>query len=194
MRVALVAVMATLVNNTASDEQLYSLLDGPARRSALERLIDRHRHAAFSAARRILRDDAAADDVAQDAMLRAMKALSRGKRPACFATWVRVIAKRLALNAIRDARTRRAYHRELDVPLVSYVDLVGRIAAITVCDKALAELAPSDRKVLMLRYAEGLSMEELGKQLRVRGNTAKMRLHRARGRFTEVCDAGVLAA
>lgn len=110
--------------------------------------------------RRLSRDAAAADDIAQRAFLAAWQKLSQLKEPAAFAGWLRSLAVNLWLQE------RRARHElPLDEPLadqllVQAAPATDPTAAIDL-DRVLAALRPAERLCVVLCHAEGMSHAEI---------------------------------
>jgi RNA polymerase sigma factor (sigma-70 family) len=98
------------------DGQLVERLRGEAGREALEELWKRHGPKVRAGCLRVLRDPDAAEDVAQDTILRAWERLE-GYRPGDFAAWLWTIARNLCLNRLRSAAVRLEiqWPKELDV-------------------------------------------------------------------------------
>ncbi len=128
-----------------------------------------------------------AEDVAQEALVRAYLALERCPRGDGFRAWLRTIATRLALNHRRDARTRRRYH----VAFGSDRDLSSRDVARALGDRelvvhVLARMSCPFREILVLRHVEELSIKESAAQLDISVSAAKMRHSRARAEFNRI--------
>ena len=156
-------------------------------------LVERYQEVAFRAAYLVLRDAGAAEDVAQDAFVRAYQRLHTFRRGEPFRPWLLRIVTNLALNEVR-ARTRRT-------------GLVGRIgifaprsvepphAAVAASDEAeallgaISELPEDDRVVLHLRYYLELPEREIAAAIGKPAGTVKSRLHRAGKRLRDVIEA-----
>lgn len=83
-------------------ELMLRVRDGDA--ASFEVLLRRHRVPLVSFFRRMLRDEALAEDLAQEVFLRVYKSRERYQPEARFTTWLYRIATNLALNAIRDRK------------------------------------------------------------------------------------------
>lgn len=132
-------------------------------------------------ARRLLADDARADDVVQEAW---MAALVRPPtvRPEGFGPWLRTVVRNFALrsrreNARRDRRERAAARRELDG--ASTADLVEREQTLRAVTDAVLELPPAAREVVLLRFYEGLPPREIAARLDLPTTTVQSRLQHA---------------
>jgi RNA polymerase sigma-70 factor (ECF subfamily) len=129
----------------------------------------------------VLRDMSAADDVAQEVLLKAYEGLPLFRATSSFRTWLRTIATRLAFNHRRDASTRRRY--EDQVPSSVLPGLAAEVEARDALLKLLDELSYPYREILLLRHVEELSIEEIAVTLDIGTSAAKMRLKRARDSF-----------
>lgn len=128
-----------------------------------------------------------AEDVAQDAFVRAFAALDRFEGRSSVRTWLRTIATRLAFNRRRDAAARTRYE-ELPERRIATPDSAAAVEARQILDLVLARLAYPYREILVLRYLEELDVREVGRALGISQPAAKMRLLRARDQFRAVYD------
>ena len=161
--------------------------------SAFEEIVVRHRDVAYRVAARIV-GDADADDVTQDAFLRAFNRLSsfRGESP--FRAWLLRITHNAALNAL--ARRPRLQPVESVEEMIESAD--GPPAVRSPIDQLelserrerlmlkIALLSPQHRAVLALRDLEGLSYQEIAQVTETPLGSVKGRLHRARGELIEL--------
>lgn len=152
--------------------------------AAVEALFERHWDAAHRAAYWIVHDAAAAEDVAQEAFLSALRALDRFDRRRPFAPWLhRVVVNR----AIDHARTLRA-RREVGA------ELVGERAApeIEAPDPellaALAALPVEQRAVVVMRHVLGCTPGQIASALDLPRGTVNSRLRRGLDALGEALD------
>ena len=146
---------------------------------------------------RMLRDDAAAEDLVQEAFLRVHRARDRYTPEARFSTWLYRIATNLALNELRRPRQRARHERadalaghELVAPAVEAEGAYDarRRAARTL--DALAALPEKQRAALCLASLEGLSYAEVAEALEVSEAAVKALVHRARSALAGRLRAG----
>jgi RNA polymerase sigma-70 factor (ECF subfamily) len=143
----------------------------------LEELFRRHWPLAYRAAYYVVYDPAAAEDIAQEAFMSALRALDRFDRRRPFGPWLH----RIVVNRAIDWARSRAIRRELDIELVETGsegeedDLVERdeLAA------AIRKLAPERRAVIVLRYVLGYTPGEIARLLELPRGTVNSRLRRA---------------
>ncbi len=135
--------------------------------------------AALAAARRVTRDEALAQDAAQDAFLRAFRALSGYRHQSSFSAWVRTIAVRTAIDLLR----RRRPSVPLPENLRTGVSEEKRQEDADLLREALEALSPLDREILMARELEGKSDREIARRFDMTVTGVRVRMHRARRRL-----------
>ncbi|HEX2164222.1 MAG TPA: RNA polymerase sigma factor, partial [Thermoanaerobaculia bacterium] len=168
-----------------SDEELVARA-GAGETGAFAELMRRHNQRLFRLARAVVRDDREAEDVVQEAYVRAFTHLDRFEGRARFATWLSRIALHEALARVRRGRRFAALGEEetvSDLPAslprgpeerAANRELAAALAA------AVDALPESHRAVFVLREVEGLSTAETAEVLGLSEPNVKVRLHRAR--------------
>ncbi len=171
-----------------SDEQIISrVLAGET--ALYELVMRRYNQRLYRVARAILRDDAEAEDVMQDAYVRAYQHLASFEGRAKFVTWLTRIAVHEALARTR----RRSRFQSLDFAEDSNGDAMKTATSTdrtpeqvtydrelnTVLEKAVLALSEDYRLVFMLRDVEGMSTQETAECLNLTQENVKVRLHRA---------------
>jgi RNA polymerase sigma-70 factor, ECF subfamily len=162
---------------------LARLKNGDAR--AFEELVISHQHRVFGVALRMLGNAAEAEEVAQEAFLRAHRAIGSFRGEAKLSTWLYGIASRLCLNRLAGGERRlvRGGEAELERLADSGADPAADLDRSEVeqaLHRAIAELPEERRIVVVLRDLEGLSYEEIAAALELELGTVRSRLHRAR--------------
>ncbi len=155
--------------------------------TAFETVVRRHQRRVYGVALRIVRAHDLADDVAQEAFLRAWQSLDRFELGRPFGPWICRIAANLAVNHVRSPRAREeglpegyAETRSTEPgPLGTVLDAEAR----GVLDQALEGLSPEQRAVFVLRAVEEMSYAEIAEALGISLGTVMSRLFRARGRL-----------
>jgi RNA polymerase sigma factor (sigma-70 family) len=156
------------------------LRDYVERRSqdAFRQLVERHLPMVYSAARRMVRDAHLAEDVAQSVFTTlAQKAESLGP-PQVVGGWLYNTTRHLAQHAVRTEQRRR--QREQTAFAMQTLDLAPddpRIAEHL--EPAMAELDPADRDALVLRYLENRPLRDVGAELGISEDAARMKVNRA---------------
>ena len=154
-------------------------------REALRELFETHGARVYSIARHFFDgDEARARDVTQDVFVKVMERVATFEGTSRFTTWL----YRLTINACLDER--RSGRRLVLVadppemprdpdPAAPQSDALERTEASNRVAKAVGELTPALRAVVLLRYFEGLSYEEIGEALECAPGTVASRLTRA---------------
>jgi RNA polymerase sigma-70 factor (ECF subfamily) len=157
--------------------------DGDAR--AIRTLYDRYAPRVFAVVRRIAGDDELAQDYAQEAWIRAIRALPSFRGDSRFSTWLHRIAVNAALQALRRSETRR--RREAPFPAEVPVGPRGGDTLLQRrLERALDTLPEGMRRVLILHDVEGYTHEEIGDALGVTAGTSKSQLFKARAKMREL--------
>lgn len=163
-------------------------LDPSLERELEERIIDSSR-LAFRVALGVVRHREDAEDVAQDAFLRARRAFAGIRDRERFRAWLVRTAFRLALDRLRDEK-RRARRQDvvaLDAPV--HADSVEAEAARgelrARVSEAVAALPEKLRIVVVLAAIEEQDLASVARLLELPEGTVKSRLHRARGLLAE---------
>jgi len=155
--------------------------DGPAVRALYERYAPR----VYAVVRRIAGEDDLAQDYAQEAWIRAIRALPTFRGDARFSTWLHRIAVNAALQANRKAETRKK--REGPMPeTVAVGPRSGDSLLAQRLERALDQLPDGMRRVLTLHDVEGYTHEEIGEMLGINSGTSKSQLSKARAKMREM--------
>lgn len=156
---------------------------------AFGELIRRHQDFVYGAALRIVRNPVIAQDIAQEAFVRAHRALPGFRGQAQVRSWLYRIATNLALNAVQ---RQREYPTDTipDRPAQGdpAADAVNRALREDLVE-AIGELPDKLREPLVLREYDGLSYQEIATQLDLPLNTVRTRILRARRTLREKMEA-----
>jgi RNA polymerase sigma-70 factor (ECF subfamily) len=159
--------------------------------AAFEKLVRRYSDRAFRTAYRLLRDPHAAEDVLQEAFLKAYRGIRRFELRSGFYTWLYRIVVNLALD--RRRRDRSASNVELEDRAIDDADARASLPEAEdperssrrreireLVARGVETLPEGQREVLLLREVEGLSYEEIAAVMRISKGTVMSRLHYAR--------------
>jgi len=156
--------------------------------AAFRELVVLHQDRAYGLALRITRSPSDAEEVAQDAFVRAWLALSRFRGESSFATWLHRIVARRALDRLRELKARRGREAEVDEaavlpdpvgPGVTGADLEAAMR-VRRFERLVLELPAAQRAAVTLYYYEDRSVEQAAAILGMPENTVKTHLARAR--------------
>ena len=147
----------------------------------------------------MISDEDMAQDLTQDAFLKAMGHLGQLNEPAAFRGWIKTIARNMTIDALRrkkvifftqmvssdsDEAIEFEDDRQENLPEV----VIDRQETARLLGEILGSLSAEQRVVTEMFYYEGFSVKEIARELGVSENTVKSRLKYARGKI----EAGVL--
>jgi RNA polymerase sigma-70 factor (ECF subfamily) len=161
-------------------------------RGAFDLLVLRYQHKVVKLVARLLRDPAEAEDVAQEAFVKAYRALGSFRGDSAFYTWLYRIAVNTARNTMA-SRQRRPLDYEADLNESEQSVVESRMrhgdtpeaAALTdeihrTVSDAIEALPEDLRTAIILREVEGLSYEEIAEAMECPVGTVRSRIFRAR--------------
>ncbi len=182
--------------NRLEDKELAALA-AKGRELAFRELLSRYERPLFSLVYRMVRDRTLAEDLSQEAFIRAFNAIGSYKPRYKFSSWIFKIANNHTIDYLRkrkldtvsidgsphartseeEAQTRLVVesHEEAPDRYVEARELGGQI------EEAIAQLRPEYRTAVLLRHVEGYTYEEIAEIMELPLGTVKTYLHRARG-------------
>ena len=184
----------------ATDRELVAQFQG-GDTSAYSEIVHRYQNRVFTLAMRWMRDQAVAEEVAQDVFIALFRSLGTFRGDAKLSTWVYRVVVNHCKNRIQYRRRR---HMDRHEPLEGVsADDDGpqrqlpshgpgadasrhRTEAEQLVAEGLAQLDDEQRMIIVLRDIEDLSYEEIGAIMDVPRGTVKSRLHRARTQLATV--------
>jgi RNA polymerase sigma-70 factor (ECF subfamily) len=152
---------------------------------AFERLVEAYQHEVFGLAMRLVADRELAADISQEAFIRAWRALPNFRGEAAFSTWLH----RITVNVAWTLKKRKTRHSAQ--PLEESPEIADHRVATdpehagenielrATLSKALNDLNPAQRSVVVLKDIYGWSHSEVAEALGITVTAAKVRLHRA---------------
>jgi len=143
---------------------------------AFEEIVRTYQADVYRFAWHLTRDRTLAEDVTQDAFLRAFRFFGTYRGDSRFSSWLFRIARNCAMDAMRRQRSHVARHELVQPPVGAIVDAAARAEL----DAALRAVADEHREPFLLIEVYGLSYQEAADVLGVRVGTVKSRMHRAR--------------
>jgi len=173
---------------------------------AFRELVRPCERAVFMATQAILKNEADAEDAAQEAILKAFTNLPKFRGDSKFSTWLVRIATNEALMKLRKERRQQLHDSLDDVRKNEKGDYVPRDFADwreipsealqtkelrQALSRALASLTPKHREVLVLRDVQHFTIEETAKRLSIGKSAVKTRLLRARLQMRDALAPGM---
>jgi RNA polymerase sigma-70 factor (ECF subfamily) len=161
-------------------------------KTAFDLLVLKYQHRVLKLVSRFVNDAAEAQDVAQDAFLKAYRALPSFRGDSAFYTWLYRIAINTAKNALVSNR-RRPIDFDLDLQDPDQYDRHAKLKDVdtpegvllteeirAVVERAMEQLPEDLRTAIVLREIEGLSYEEIAEAMDCPVGTVRSRIFRAR--------------
>ncbi|MFJ4411212.1 RNA polymerase sigma factor [Streptomyces sp. NPDC088910] len=159
---------------------------------AFEILVRRHSGELLRLARRLLGNDAEAEDAVQDAYVSAWRRLPEFRRNAAFGTWMYRIVTNRCLNVLRGRRPTQPLDSIVEPAAPEYqsspVRAAESAASAEALHRALAGLTPEQRACWVLREFHGLSYDEIAAAVGIGEPAVRGRIFRARRYLTEAMD------
>jgi RNA polymerase sigma-70 factor (ECF subfamily) len=164
-------------------------------RDAFRILVERHSHSVFRLAYRMTGNQHDAEEVVQEAFLKAYQKLGQFASRANFGTWVYRIAANQSIDRMRQRKSEDAHRQlpakeaeggaELDpvnlvrdpAPSPERLAQSGQLAQQM--HRALQELTPAERTAFVMRHSEGLGIEEIALALKSSTSAAKNAVFRS---------------
>lgn len=169
-------------------------------RGAFDLLVLRYQHKVVKLVARLLRDRTEAEDVAQEAFVKAYRALGSFRGDSAFYTWLYRIAVNTARNALA-SRQRRPLEYEAGLSEAEQTAVEARMhhtdtpeaTALSeeihqAVNRAIGELPEDLRTAIVLREVEGLSYEEIAAAMDCPVGTVRSRIFRAREAIDRVLE------
>ena len=162
---------------------------------AFEGLVRAHEKTVYNLALRMTGDAQDAEDMAQEAFLKAYRSLGDFRGESKFSVWLYRIVSNVCLDHLRrqsrrpsvslTAEDEEGEEQQWDVPdeRLSPERLLEQKLTREAVQKGLRELPEEQRQILLLREIKGLSYEEIGELLSLEPGTVKSRIFRARKRL-----------
>jgi RNA polymerase sigma-70 factor (ECF subfamily) len=179
------------MSNQASDKKLVERVQ-KGDKGAFDLLVLKYQHKIVNLIMRYVRDPELALDIAQEAFIKAYRALPRFRGDSAFYTWLYRIAVNTAKNHLA-AQRRRPMDVELDLQDPEQYDLHAKLKetdtpeGVALSDelqetveRAIAALPEDLRTAIILRELEGMSYEEIAETMECPVGTVRSRIFRAR--------------
>lgn len=154
---------------------------------AFREIVERHSRNLFKTAYRLTRDEGLADDVVQEAFLRAFRNIHRFDGRSQLGTWLYRITVNCSMDLMRKESRRAARETAQDkvdlASLASPLPGPDRVAESEELERAvgrvLKSLTPTERTAFVLRHFEGFSSVEIGEMLGIRSGATRNAVFRA---------------
>jgi len=157
--------------------------------TALEELVNRHDGPLRYFIRRLLADTSAADDIAQEAWLAAIRQIKRITCGAAFRVWLYRVARNMAVSLLRKQGCVAALPMEAAADVPEEEETVFSAEDVAAVHSAIARLTIEHRAVITLRFLEDMSYEEIAAVVDCTTGTVRSRLHYAKKELRRIIGA-----
>jgi len=160
--------------------------------NAFSHLVDRHKDKAYNLAFRICGNREEAEEIAQDAFIKAYRSLKNFKKKSSFATWLYRIVYNTAASLVRSRKQRVLALEEFPADAADFLGFSGNEEAAaedyrnSLINFALQKIPEEDRGLITLYYYDDLDTEEISKITGINKPGIKVRLFRARKKMAEI--------
>ena len=150
---------------------------------AFRQLVLEHSRAMYRVAWRLVYDDALAEDIVQEAFIKAWKNLEGFRMESSFRSWLQRITVNAAMDMLRKQSRRNQF--EVEAPEFETIDHAAtpktdvRIDISSSARAAMQKLSDTERAALMLRHYEGHSIREIAQMLELTSDACKQTIFRA---------------
>ncbi len=175
-----------------ADDAIVQLIQAGRAEQAFERLVPAYRRRVIGLAYSVLRDRAAAEDLAQEVFVKLWRALPRYDGRARLSTWIYAITRNAAISALR---SRRRSVSLSDPAVLAEVENHEAAPDPASGDPAIwrqvEALPDKQRQAVILYYQDERTVDEVAAMMGMPVNTVKTHLHRARASLaTALAAAG----
>ncbi len=160
--------------------------------NAFSYLIDRHKDKAFNLAFRICGNREEAEEIAQDAFLKAFRSLKDFRKKSSFSTWLYRIVYNTSISLVRARGLRVLSLEEFPADAVDFLsESKNEDEAIdnyrnSLVNFALQKLQEEERGLITLYYYDDLETDEIARITGIRKQNIKVRLFRARQKMADI--------
>jgi RNA polymerase sigma-70 factor (ECF subfamily) len=172
------------------NEQIKRVRNGD--QHAFSEIVELYKHRVFQVCYRMVANRQEAEDISQEAFMRAYIHLDRFQTDRKFSTWIYRIATNLCIDRIR--KKKPDYYLDAEIARTEGLTMYSQVAATTPLPeeeveknefqnqvyKEIGNLPEKYRSVIVLKYMEELSLQEISEILEIPLGTVKTRIHRGR--------------
>jgi len=160
--------------------------------NAFSHLVDRHKDKAYNLAFRICGNREEAEEIAQDAFIKAYRSLKNFRKKSSFATWLYRIVYNTAISLVRTRKQRILAIEEFPADAADFLGFskneeeAGEDYRNSLINFALQKIPEEDRGLITLYYYDDLDTEEISKITGINKPGIKVRLFRARKKMADI--------
>jgi len=173
-----------------SDMEVINLILESGDTTHFGELYDRYSNKVFRKCCSMVNNEADAQDLTQSILLKAFLHISKFEGRSSFSTWIYAITYNTCINFLKNKKRRSYITDEFDNKHDVSADDGDEIenkklfeVDIEHLKKLLDDIKPSDKMLLLMKYQDNMSIEQIAEELELSNSAVKMRLLRARGRI-----------
>ncbi len=177
-----------MTKNLSDQELIDAVLAGKT--AWFEELVKRHQRYVFTLAMRFSGSREDAEEIAQDAFVKAYRSLINFKGNSKFSTWIYTIVYTTAMSFLRKKKLITASLDDDENPIQINLtsgdhasNLIENKIQTEYINKAIKRLLPDDAAIITLFYQHEQSLDEIAQIMNMPSNTVKVKLHRSRQRL-----------
>ena len=153
--------------------------------SSYATLVERHKDMVFTIANRMLKNREEAEEVAQDAFMKAYRSLKKFRKESKFSTWLYRIVYNLCVSQLRKNKTQIQSlddeEKNIDIEDThKKMEKLEKKERSKYINRAIDNLNPEEKTIITLYYQDELSVAEISEVTRLTQSNVKVRLHRSR--------------
>lgn len=178
-----------------SDSEIIDLIVKTGNTDYFGELYDRYSAKVFRKCCSMVGNEADAEDLSQNVLMKAFTNISRFEGRSKFATWIYAITYNTCINFLKTKQKKAFLTDEFD----DQIEGIGfgnddieskKIFEVELeqLKQILDEIKAEDRRMLLMKYQDNLSIDNIAKELDLTSSAVKMRLLRARGRVRKIRD------
>ena len=170
-----------------TDEQLVALFIETQKNLYFEQLYDRYADKVYRKCLSFVKDDAKAEDFTHDIFLKLVLNLGSYKETAKFSTWLYSITYNYCIDQTRMSKkySEVGLDENFDLPDDDDDSEIAELEAQQL-NKAMKEILPEEKSILMMKYQDDMSIKEISDSLNISESAVKMRLLRAKDKLRKV--------
>lgn len=160
--------------------------------NAYANLVTRYQNYVFTLTLRLIKSREDAEEIAQDVFVKAYRSLADFRGESKFSTWLYTITNTTCITFLRKKKlevhslaNEKVFEMADSKDSAFRANIIEQKSRVSMVNKAIAMLSPDDAEIITLFYKAEQNLEEIARILGLEANTAKVRLHRARGRLKE---------
>jgi RNA polymerase sigma-70 factor (ECF subfamily) len=177
----------------ADEKIIGQVLNG--NRNAYALLVDKYKDRVYSLALGIVRNRELAEEIAQDAFVKAFGSLKKFRKEASFSTWIYRITYNAAISELRKKKRTSQVVEEQFENLASahandtLAESNEKEARLEVIEKVIKSLAPEEQLLITLYYYEAHSVQQISKATGFSVSNVKVKLFRLRNKLRQMVES-----